>query len=189
LILVCLATLCDFRRLNGFIGYKVHHGSEYRVGTIFKILWAEPAGVNGSEISLNMMASTKYGESFVHKIRRFVVVKTFNGHCLCLAILTYAGQGYSKAGASADHHAALYSGDDGPYLLEREVGLTSRKPLKINLTSPSEKLDPLSRVNYAKVYTIEYNVKAFIIGRVAPKFRHQLLADLQNVLSMDFRDE
>jgi len=48
-----------------------------------------------------------------------------------------------------------------------------------------QKLAQESRLNYAKVYTIEYNVKVFLIGRVHPKYRHQLLADYHNTQGMD----
>jgi hypothetical protein len=67
------------------LGFKVQHGREFRVGRVFKILWAEPMGNNGTQITEAIHSrSQQYGEEFVHKIRRFVIVKTFNGHCLCL---------------------------------------------------------------------------------------------------------
>jgi Family of unknown function (DUF6590) len=57
------------------------------------------------------------------------------------------------------------------------------------MSSPREKLDPASRINYAKMYTIEYNVKVFFIGSVHHKQRHQVLADLQNTLGMEVFDD
>lgn len=57
------------------------------------------------------------------------------------------------------------------------------------MSSKREKLDPTSRLNYAKVYTIEYNVKVLFIGGVDPKQRHQVLADLENTVNMPFYDE
>jgi hypothetical protein len=67
------------------LGFKVHHGREFKFGKVFRILWAEPMGRNGTLITEPVNSrSQKYGEEFCHKIRRFVIVKTFNGHCICL---------------------------------------------------------------------------------------------------------
>jgi hypothetical protein len=67
------------------LGFKVHHGREFKFGKLFRILWAEPMGSHGTQITEPVNSrSRKYGEEFCHKVRRFVIVKTFNGHCLCL---------------------------------------------------------------------------------------------------------
>lgn len=66
-------------------GFKVYHSSEFKVGKVFKILWAEPYGVNGTQLTEPVQSrSQKYREEFVHKIRIFVVITLFRGHCLCL---------------------------------------------------------------------------------------------------------
>lgn len=80
-------------------------------------------------------------------------------------ILTYGNQGVLKPGVHADDHAVVFS-ERPPQCLEREAGLMSKTPIKINVISPSQKLDMLSRLNYAKIYTVEHNVKVFFIGRV-----------------------
>jgi hypothetical protein len=67
------------------LGFKVHPGREFKFGKVFRILWAEPMGSHGTQITEPVHSrSQKHGEVFWHKIRRFVIVKTFNGHCLCL---------------------------------------------------------------------------------------------------------
>jgi len=35
--------------------------------------------------------------------------------------------------------------------------------------SPADKLDPASRLNYEKIYTVEHNVKVCFVGRLASK--------------------
>jgi len=165
--------------------FKVHHGREFKFGKVFRILWAEPMGRNGTLITEPVNSrSQKYGEEFCHKIRRFVIVKTFNGHCLCLPIQTYGRQGLIKGGATAQHHAAIYS--EKEVIFEGE-GLT-KKGICVNLSDKRDKLDVTSRINYAKVYTIEYNVKVHFIGKVDPDHRHRLLGDLKNTTGMDFQD-
>jgi hypothetical protein len=54
--------------------------------------------------------------------------------------------------------------------------------------SPKDKLDPTSHINYAKLYTIEYNLKVHFIGRVDPSHKHRILGDLKNTLGMDVQD-
>jgi hypothetical protein len=39
------------------------------------------------------------------------------------------------------------------------------------------KLDQASRINYAKVYTVEHNVKVSFIGRIAQKYEQQVTTD------------
>jgi hypothetical protein len=80
--------------------------------------------------------------------------------------LTYGQQGVLKYGVNADDHTVVYS-EKGPQVLDREVGLMTKKPIRIDIRDKSHKLDPLSRLNYAKLYTVEHNVKVLFIGRVA----------------------
>ncbi|KAE9367987.1 hypothetical protein N431DRAFT_548269 [Stipitochalara longipes BDJ] len=167
--------------------FKVHPGNKFEVGKVFKILWAEPTGINGTQLTTAETVhstSSKFRQTFVHKIRRFVVVKTFNAHCLCLPIHTYQHQGTTKAGAQAQHHAAIYSGKEVLYEGEN----LTKKGVCVDMFHPSEKLDPASRINYAKVYTIEYNVKVFFIGKVYSKHLHRVLGDYQSTQCLDFQD-
>ncbi len=90
----------------------------------------------------------------------------------------------TKAGAQAHHHAAIYSSDE---VVQKGENLTKRG-IKVDMFVPNEKLDPASRINYAKVYTIEYNVKVFFIGRVALEYVTRLLGDYQSTHGLNFQD-
>ena len=73
--------------------------------------------------------------------------------------MTYGGQGVLKKGVHAKHHTAIYSGEEARVFKgEKEKGMTKR-PIRITTSSPRHKLDKASRLNYARVYTVEYNVK------------------------------
>ena len=73
--------------------------------------------------------------------------------------MTYGGQGVMKRGVHAKHHTAIYSSEKAHLLRgEKEKGMTKR-PIRITTSNPRHKLDPTSRLNYAKPYTVEYNVK------------------------------
>ena len=54
---------------------------------LFKVLWAEPAGNNGSNTGDSewSVRSRGRGEQF-EKVRRFVIVDRREGHCICLYV-------------------------------------------------------------------------------------------------------
>lgn len=67
-------------------------------------------------------------------------------------------------------------------------GLT-KKGIRVKMFNPKDKLDDTSRINYAKVYTIEYNLKVHFIGRVDSNHKHRILGDLNNTIGgMDFQE-
>jgi hypothetical protein len=41
-----------------------------------------------------------------------------------------------------------------------------KSAIRIDPKTPRDKLDPLSRLNYAKIYTVEYNVKVCFVGNI-----------------------
>ncbi|KAH8751896.1 hypothetical protein BGZ57DRAFT_728116, partial [Hyaloscypha finlandica] len=82
-------------------------------------------------------------------------------------ILTYSGQGVRKRGVHAEHHAIIYSGKKPvAFRGEKEKGLEMRS-IKFSPDNPRHRLDDASRLNYAKTYTVEYNVKVWFIGKVS----------------------
>ncbi len=60
----------------------------------------------------------------------------------------------------------------------------TKKGIRVKMFSPKDKLDITSRINYAKVYTIEYNVKVHFIGKVDSNYKTRLLGDLKNTVDM-----
>jgi hypothetical protein len=58
---------------------------------VFKILWTEPKGSGGTEITGAGVRKTKYGEESYTTIRRFVIVRPFEGHSICLYVLPIPG--------------------------------------------------------------------------------------------------
>ena len=65
----------------------------------------------------------------------------------------------NKQGVHAEHHAIIYSGKK-PIALRGEKGKgLQMRSIKVSPDNPRHKLDDASRLNYAKTYTVEYNVK------------------------------
>ena len=90
-------------------------------------------------------------------------------------ILTYSKRGTTKAGVDPTTHAIIYTPDPGPGRLSEETGMT-KKPIRVNPVTPSQTLDPLSRVNFARVYTVDHNVRIMPVGQVAEDSMHRLVA-------------
>ncbi|CAG8976950.1 hypothetical protein HYALB_00008861 [Hymenoscyphus albidus] len=139
--------------------------------------WVEPSGTSkGGESNRSQNSQRTFitaervsdggGKEQYQKLRRFLIVKAFKGHCLCLPINTYSGQGVNKHGVHADNHAVIYSSETGPVLLPGEESKLTRPAIMMVPSLPQNKLHDASRLNYAKVYTIEYNVKVRFIGRI-----------------------
>ena len=51
----------------------------------------------------------------------------------------------------------------------------TKKPIRVNPVTPSQTLDPLSRVNFARVYTVDHNVRIMPVGQVAEESKYLLV--------------
>lgn len=86
--------------------------------------------------------------------------------------MTYGHQGTLKKGITVDTHGIVYTGDKPPKPLKGESRL-SWPPVQIIGHSKRDKLSSKSRVNYAKIYTVEHNVKVLFVGKIAKECQHQ----------------
>jgi hypothetical protein len=93
-------------------------------------------------------------------------------------ILTYGGRGTTKYGAHPEDHALIYTSQKEPSLKNGEK--LSKKSIRVGPIDPSEALDPASRLNYSKHYTVEHNVKVFFVGRVIPEHEQRIVAAYNN---------
>jgi hypothetical protein len=56
--------------------------------------------------------------------------------------------------------------DTRPSPLPEEGRYLIKKPIAVEKASTDQKLDPMSRLNFKKIYTIEHNVKVMSVGKV-----------------------
>lgn len=137
----------------------------FKKGRYFKTPWPEPRGFSRPDSAASSTESVIFFEP-----ARFVVVKTKPTHCICLRINTYSGRATTKSGVVVADHAAVLPVIDGkasaaPTLHPNgEAGL--RPPIFIKLEDQDVTIDPMSRLNVAKPYTIEYNIRVRKLGRV-----------------------
>jgi len=119
------------------------------------------------------------GDDITEKMRRFVIIEAKPKHCLCLSIMTYGGRATTKVGVDADSHAIIYT--EKPLLMKGEKEL-AKQPIRVKPFSPQYKLEDASRLNYAKAYTVEYDVKVWFIGEVHQDSIWKLIAACNEIL-------
>lgn len=95
-------------------------------------------------------------------------------------ILTYGLRGTAKPGVKSEDHAIVYAGSELPRLKEGEA-ILHKTPIRIKMDNKSEKLAEESRLNYAKIYTIEHNTKVCFIGKVHKNSKARFLATWREV--------
>ena len=161
------------RLVSSLAGYQVigFPSRFFKKGRVFKALWTEPAGdVTNSEDAF--VIPSRYGENAFTKIRHFVVAREKQGCCLCLMLNTYHRQGASKDGIKAENYAAVY-----PLGGEPEVGPNenlTKEPFPIKVEEAGESIDPTSRIDFGRVYTVEHNIKVLKVGRIPNDFLPRL---------------
>ncbi|KAG9230903.1 hypothetical protein BJ875DRAFT_352695, partial [Amylocarpus encephaloides] len=145
---------------------------------VFKVLWSEPKGNNINKGSAQTV--TEYtkrvgnpGESEQYaKVRRFVIAKVWNGHCTCLTINSYGQQGTTKRGVHPDDHAIIHTTKNAISLPGENL---KKAPIRMKPAHARHDLSKESRLNYAKIYTVECNVKVWFIGEIYKDSIHRLV--------------
>jgi hypothetical protein len=90
--------------------------------------------------------------------------------------MTYSNQGVNKRGVHARDHTIIYTEKAVCFPGEQQKGLR-KNPIRVKANNPRHKLSEASRLNYAKLYTVEYNVKIWFIGKIHRDSENVLIAD------------
>ena len=132
------------------------------IGRVFALIWHEPAGSDrGSATSFK-------GENVYTSVRRMVVVHEVHGACWAVPVHTYRNRGVEKPGfdqSDIHGHAVIHMKGTLPYTPATEPRM-SKNPIQVDPAGTQE-LEPMSRVNFTKVHTVEHEVKVLNIGRVS----------------------
>ncbi|KAF2802502.1 uncharacterized protein BDZ99DRAFT_576869 [Mytilinidion resinicola] len=126
--------------------------SYFTKGRFFMVLWFEPEG-NGSHVGT--------------RIRRFIVLRSWSHYCICVPVHTYGNRGTAKPGITPGDHAASVL-VDGSYTLQDSEEELTKAPIHVVRENLAVSIDPASRINFAKVYTVDYNLRVKNIGRIHP---------------------
>jgi hypothetical protein len=135
----------------------------FKVGRVFKCLWTEPAG-DSSEDGGAYLTPLRFGEAAFTKVRHFIVVREMQNCSLCLPLNTHNRQGALKTGLRKQDYAAVFAEGSQPVLDPME-GIV-RTSLPIIVENENETIDPMSRLNFGRVYTVEHNIKVAKVGRI-----------------------
>ncbi|KAK5109841.1 hypothetical protein LTR62_006448 [Meristemomyces frigidus] len=179
------ARVGDRERLDHRFKVRESPGRFFRQGRVFQILFSEQAGPT-SDNTTEITRDSRFGERFYMKPRKFVVIRGDDHACTVLGIFTYENQGVSKSGVRKADHAIIYTGRNVPEALEierprrREEGMRAL-PIRVDPSERDYSLSNLSRINFAKVYTVEHNVKAFDFGMVNEQSMHALMTQFELV--------
>ncbi|KAL8977681.1 MAG: hypothetical protein Q9205_006569 [Flavoplaca limonia] len=149
-------------------------------GRVFIKLHTEDASFSIASDAESDFSSVPYNNLAYSQLRRFVVIKAApkENYCLCLyetpctlaqlqqtdfstsrPITTYSGTGLAKKGIDPSSHTVIHTTMHAPALLEGEP-TTSKRPIRVVAVRPDVKLDRRSRLNYGKIYPVEWNIKA-----------------------------
>ncbi|KAH6717286.1 hypothetical protein BKA61DRAFT_601439 [Leptodontidium sp. MPI-SDFR-AT-0119] len=144
-------------------------GKFYKVGRVFKTLWSEPAGGTAKDIDKSFYSKIGFDELVFSKMRRFVVAREKNHSCLCLPLYTYGGQGVSKPDVRAEDHVAIQiCTTDRPPNPQSSNGNSGKDLLGVIIENADERIDPMTRINFGQVFTIQHNLKVAKVGRIHP---------------------
>jgi hypothetical protein len=102
------------------------------------------------------------------KLTRFVVVKPKSGYSVCLRVSTYTGKGTTKYDANAKDHAAIIPAG-GTFTSHLQGEDMIKSPIEVKIENEAVTIDPMSRINFAKPYTVEHNLLILNVGRVVGK--------------------
>ena len=155
---------------------------EYRV---FALIWhTEDTGkVSLDELS-EWQTKTSKGQVIRSKATRMAVVKVGGGYVWAVPINTYSGHGVGKHGFKQEHidaHAIIYDVRSHPLEVNKYEPYMKKKPIAVDLAR-DQSLHRASRINFAKVHTVEWNVRAMKVGMIASKSRENFRRYWKEVL-------
>ncbi|MCJ1473016.1 hypothetical protein MMC13_001665 [Lambiella insularis] len=141
-------------------------------GRVFSMLMWQAGGNAGGGPSV-----MRFGQEAFAKIYRFIVVqpRCKQHYSKCIRISTHGGQGVTKKGLNQKEHCIVYTGRVAPKPLPGESKM-KKDPIEMEPVNSSEKLDLLSRVDLAKTYPVEHNVRVKEVGMVSKVHLKRLLA-------------
>lgn len=175
-----------------FPDYIVRPSRFFCLGRVFLVLWAEPAGGNGSNggtvVTMQEQGTVlnHLNERVFSKVRRFVVIRESDQYCNALPITTYSGRGVAKRNVIKSEHAIIYTGrvPPQPRQDERPVrGETGMRPqsIRVDPDNRTDRLDDMSRIHFGGVHQVQHNIKTKSLGIVSRQSIDALQSQFANV--------
>lgn len=89
----------------------------------------------------------------------------------------------TKSGLSTEdieNHAVIYMQGTWSRPHDNEVGIV-KEPIEVAPAGNDQRLDPMSRLNFGKIYTVEHYIKAMDVGMVTNRSKPYLSLYFMNV--------
>jgi len=153
----------------------------FGVGRVFSTLWVEPMG-GASSSRENSGTEFVFGDkgNVHYTIRRFVVVRQHDRFCTCLPVTLYTS-GNKKTASKLSDQGLIYT-QSPPSNVE---GIF-RPAIRVTIGKGAGTLRDPSVINYARVSTVEMNLKVKDIGELDPNSVPLLQKNFHDViLGMD----
>lgn len=113
------------------------------------------------------------------------MLKEGASHATCLPVQTYSLDGVAKPSVVKSHHSIIYSRSRAPKPKSDELPRGEEegmlRAIRVVARSRSEHLDPMSRLNYDKVYTVEHNIKVYEFGDIHREHLKRFLRNWRKV--------
>ncbi|KAF2215316.1 hypothetical protein CERZMDRAFT_82346 [Cercospora zeae-maydis SCOH1-5] len=160
--------------------FVVRAPSFFRLYRVFA-LRPIPNGL-GSAAQTALLSILRAENEIISGVCRFVVIREANaeGLVLVLPILSYQRQGVAADGVTKHEHGIIHTGKNAPTARPNEEpskrGEQSMmpNPIRVEQCDPTEKLDPMSRINYGRRTFIPITVPVHHVGEVHEGSRDHL---------------
>jgi hypothetical protein len=108
-------------------------------------------------------------------------------------ITTYGGKGVTKPGVLKSQHSVIHTGSRAPPLLKGEAPASGRQgmllPIRVVPTRPGDRMENRSRLDYGKIYTVEYNVRIYDFGLVHPDYYEIFMGQWKKVFLAELQKD
>lgn len=150
--------------------YEVKDSAFFTYGRVLATLWHTSLGTSRNDKRNSWTHQGRFGEHVLSHIQRMVVVKEDHGSCWCVPINTYNGRGVAKFQANnrrdIEAHAIIFMSGTEATSPDWEHSMP-KEPIQVVPAGKDQQLDEMSRINYAKVHTLEHNVKVMNVGKIS----------------------
>ncbi|KAK4892805.1 hypothetical protein LTR27_008719 [Elasticomyces elasticus] len=152
------------------------------VGKVFRGVWSEPSElrVPSTSCASEAWSQDSFGLWVHTKVRLFVVIDASDRSCTAVAITSYNSQGVDKPGVNASDHSVIYTGRTVPVAPESCASMMQPYPIWVDQDSV-EKLDPMSRLDFRKPYTLHHTLRVKPFGKVNRASMVHLQTQYRNV--------
>jgi hypothetical protein len=124
------------------------------------------------------LLSSRRAITFVHACKIHLPSRSEQLNKSCRPIVTYNRRGVSKPGVIKSTHAVAFSSANEPLPELDEMPEVGEDPMlpgiQIRPASRKDKLDTRARIDFARMYTVEHNIKAYYFGDVTPAYMDRL---------------